>query len=128
MNFLLDTHLLLWAAANDDLMSRKADQMIKNPQNRLWFSVASLWEITIKRALDRPDFSADAGQMRAGLLANGYEELQIDGRHCLALATLPPIHGDPFDRMLIAQAATEGMTLVTSDKKVAQYPGPIELV
>lgn len=128
MNLLLDTHLLLWAAANDDLMSRKADQMIKNPQNRLWFSVASLWEITIKRALDRPDFRADAGQMRAGLLANGYEELQIDGRHCLALATLPPIHGDSFDRMLIAQAAIEGMTLVTADKKVAQYPGPIELV
>jgi PIN domain nuclease of toxin-antitoxin system len=66
--------------------------------------------------------------MRAGLLANGYEELPIDGRHCLALATLPPIHGDPFDRMLIAQAATEGMTLVTADRKIAQYPGPIEMV
>ncbi|SFN65934.1 PIN domain nuclease, a component of toxin-antitoxin system (PIN domain) [Roseovarius lutimaris] len=128
MNLLLDTHLLLWAAANDELMSRKADRMIKDAQNRLWFSVVSLWEITAKRALGRPDFRADAGQMRAGLLANGYEELPIDGRHCLALATLPAIHGDPFDRMLIAQAATEGMTLVTADKKVAQYPGSIEIV
>ncbi len=83
--------------------------MIKDAQNRLWFSVASLWEISIKRGLDRPDLGADAGQMHAGLLANGYKELAID-------------------RMLIAQAATEGMTLVTADRKVAQYPGPIELV
>src|SRR5690554_4754383 len=98
-----------------DLMSRKADRMDKDPANALWFSVASLWEIAIKRALDRPDFRTDPGTMRAGLLGNGYRELAIEGRHCLALTTLPPIHRDPFDRMLIAQAALEGMTLLTAD-------------
>jgi PIN domain nuclease of toxin-antitoxin system len=128
VNLLLDTHLLLWAAGRDALMSPKADAMIKDGQNMLWFSVASLWEIAIKRAMDRPDFRTDAGTMRGGLLANGYRELAIDGRHCLALAALPALHGDPFDRMLIAQAVSEGMTLLTADRKVARYPGPIELV
>lgn len=128
MNLLLDTHLLLWAAGRDRMMSARADGLIRDPQNTLWFSVASLWEIAIKRALNRPDFRTDAGTMRSGLLANGYRELPIDGRHVLALATLPPLHGDPFDRMLIAQAGAEGMVLLTADRRVADYPGPIELV
>ena len=125
MNLLLDTHLLLWAAARNVMMSSEADRLIKDPAHTLWFSVASLWEIAIKRALDRPDFRTEAGPMRAGLLANGYGEVPIEGRHVLTLATLPRLHGDPFDRLLIAQAASEGMTLVTADAKVASYPGPV---
>ncbi|MDF1727062.1 MAG: type II toxin-antitoxin system VapC family toxin [Sulfitobacter sp.] len=125
MNLLLDTHLLLWAAARDDLMTPKADALIKDLENTLWFSVASLWEVTIKRALDRPDFQVDASVLRAGLLSNDYRELPIEGRHCLPLANLPPLHSDPFDRMLLAQAMGEGMQLVTADRKLAAYEGPI---
>lgn len=124
MNLLLDTHLLLWAAARDDQMTPMADALIKDPANRLVFSVASLWEVAIKRSLNRPDFRTDPGVLRAGLLANGYEELAIEGRHTLALATLPPLHGDPFDRMLLAQAMAEGMVLLTADRQVAAYGGP----
>lgn len=124
MNLLLDTHLLLWAAARDEQMTPMADALIKDPANRLVFSVASLWEVAIKRALNRPDFRTDPGVLRAGLLANGYEELAIEGRHTLALAALPPLHGDPFDRMLLAQAMAEGMVLLTADRQVAAYGGP----
>lgn len=125
MNVLLDTHYLLWVARQDDMRSRKADRLIKDPANRLWFSVASLWEVAIKRALDRPDFRTDAGVLRAGLLASGYEELPVSGRHVLALSTLPHHHADPFDRILIAQAATEGMVLLTADAILAAYGDPV---
>lgn len=125
MNLLLDTHILLWSASNDRMMSEAADALIRDPGNRLWFSAASIWEVAIKRALDRPDFRTDPGVLRAGLLANGYEELAIEGRHILSLATLPSLHGDPFDRILIAQAMAEGMRLVTVDARVAAYGGPV---
>ena len=125
MNLLLDTHVLLWLAARDDLMSPKADALVKDMDNTLWFSVVSLWEVTIKRSLNRPDFQTDAGVLRAGLLSNEYRELPIEGRHCLGLASLPPLHGDPFDRMLLAQAIGEGMQLVTADRKLAAYQGTI---
>lgn len=128
MNLLLDTHLLLWSAGRTEKFSSAADNLINDPSNLLWFSAASLWEIAIKRALDRPDFRTEAGPMRAGLLSNGYTELAVDGRHVLALASLPSLHSDPFDRILIAQASSEGMLLVTADRKVAAYPGPIRLV
>ena len=125
MNLLLDTHLLLWAAARDDMMSAEADRLVKAPGNTLWFSAASLWEVAIKRALDRPDFRTEAAALRAGLLANGYRELAIDGRHVLAAAALPPVHRDPFDRILIAQARVEGLGLVTADRRLAEYGEPV---
>lgn len=128
MNYLLDTHLLIWSAGRDDLMTAKADRIIKDPANTLWFSVASIWEVAIKRAQNRPDFRTDPGTLRAGLLANGYLELPVEGRHCLAIPTLPPVHGDPFDRMLVAQAMTEGMQLLTADRRVAEYGGPVRMV
>lgn len=128
MNLLLDTHLLLWSAfAVERIAPRTADRLM-DPGNALWFSAASIWEVAIKRALDRPDFRVDPGVLRAGLLANGYQELPVEGRHCLGLANLPALHGDPFDRMLIVQAAAEGMVLLTADKLVAAYGGPAELV
>lgn len=125
MNLLVDTHLLLWAAFASARLPLAAKERLEAPSNALWFSVASLWEVTVKRALDRPDFRVDASVLRAGLLANGYQELAIEGRHCLPLATLPPHHADPFDRMLIAQAAAEGMMLLTADRKIAEYDAPI---
>ncbi|MTE01763.1 PIN domain-containing protein [Paracoccus sp. YIM 132242] len=128
MNLLLDTHLLLWSAFRPDRLSRDAATMIADPGNSLWFSAASIWEVAIKRALDRPDFRVDPGVLRAGLLANGYAELPIAGRHCLGLSGMPGIHADPFDRILIAQALAEGMMLLTSDARIKAYPGPIRAV
>ena len=128
MNLLIDTHVLLWAAFDSGRLSSKASARLDAPQNKLFFSAASLWEVSIKRALNRSDFQVDPSVLRAGLLSSGYEELGIDGRHCMMLTTLPPIHGDPFDRMLVAQAISEGLSLITADRKVATYPGPIEMI
>ena len=128
MNLLLDTHLLLWAAFQSSRLPPEATTMIADPQNRLWFSAASIWEVAIKRSLDRPDFRVDPGVLRAGLLANDYAELPIAGRHCLGLSGLPALHADPFDRILIAQALAEGMLLLTADARVKAYPGPIRAV
>lgn len=99
-----------------------------DPKNELIFSVASLWEIVIKCGLNRPDFSVDARVLRRGLLDNGYRELPILSEHAVAIEALPPIHKDPFDRLLIAQATVEGITLLTDDTTVARYPGPVQLV
>ena len=127
MKLLLDTHLLLWAAAGSDRMPARARELMSDPANVLIFSAASLWEIAIKRSLNRPDFQIDARLLRRGLLDNGYSELPIYSAHVLAIDTLAPIHKDPFDRLLIAQAMTEGITLLTNDATVAQYQGPVWL-
>jgi PIN domain nuclease of toxin-antitoxin system len=92
----------------------------------LIFSAASLWEITIKHTIGRSDFRADPALLRRGLLDNGYTELAITGRHAVALAGLPPLHKDPFDRILIAQASADGLLLLTLDPLIARYPGPIQ--
>lgn len=92
------------------------------------FSAASLWEIAIKHQLGRKDFRADPRVLRRGLLDNGYGELPIAGAHAVALDLLPPLHKDPFDRILIAQAITEGITLLTADPMLGRYPGPVRLV
>lgn len=102
--------------------------MIAEPRNTLWFSAASLWEITIKRTLGRPDFRVDPHLLRRALLDHGYGELPITGQHALATAHLPPIHEDPFDRLLVAQAEVEGALLLTTDATVARYPGPVRRV
>ena len=95
---------------------------------QLIFSAASLWEIAIKSSLGREDFRADARLLRRGLLDNGYDELAVGGDHAVAITNLPPIHKDPFDRMLVAQSAVEGILLLTADPVVAQYPGPVRKV
>ena len=128
MKLLLDTHLLLWAAGVPDRLSMEAAELIENTENALFFSVASLWEITIKSALGRNDFQVNPRLLHRGLLDNGYKELTIISEHTIAIDCLPPVHNDPFDRLLVAQAMVEGITLLTSDKIVAQYPGPIRKV
>ena len=128
MKLLLDTHLLLWAAGQPHRISAAGHRLIDNPQNELLFSAASLWEVVIKRGLGRDDFHADPRLLRRGLLDNGYSELPIISDHVVAVESLPPIHKDPFDRVLIAQATVEGVTLLTTDSLVAQYPGPIRSV
>jgi len=128
MKVLLDTHLLLWAAGTPSRLSRAAVKSINNPRNELLFSAASLWEVAIKRGLGRSDFQADPRLLRRGLLDNGYAELPILSDHVVAIESLPPIHKDPFDRLLVAQATVEGITLLTADSVVAEYPGPVRLV
>lgn len=128
MNLLLDTHLLLWSAFAAERIPVATARRLESPENTLWFSAASIWEVATKRGLDRPDFRVDPGVLRAGLLANGYRELPIEGRHCLGLLNLPALHADPFNRMLIVQALAEGMVLLTADRRVAAYGGPVELV
>ena len=125
MKLLLDTHLLLWAAGTPDKLSSDARKLISAPENELFFSAASLWEIAIKRGLGREDFRVDTRLLRRGLLDNGYSELPIGSEHAVEIDSLPSIHKDPFDRMLVAQALVEGITLLTADELVAQYPGPI---
>nr|WP_163503403.1 type II toxin-antitoxin system VapC family toxin [Halomonas socia] len=128
MNLLLDTHVLLWAAAEPEKLSADAEELITDSTNRLYFSAASLWEVVIKNSLQRPDFHADPHLLRRGLLDNGYSELSISAQHTLGVARLPLIHKDPFDRILVAQAEAEGFLLLTADALVAQYPGPIRRV
>lgn len=128
MKLLLDTRLLLWAAGEPDRLSAEARDLIGALEHELLFSAASLWEIAIKRGLGRDDFQVDARLLRRGLLDNGYGELPIDSAHVVAIDSLPLIHKDPFDRILVSQALVEGITLLTADSLVAQYPGPIRKV
>lgn len=128
MNLLLDTHILLWAAYEPTRLSDIARRMLTDPNNTLHFSVASLWEVAIKSALGRPDFAVDAAELRLGLVANDYNELAIESAHVLRLPTLPPLHADPFDRILLAQAMAEGHVLLTADAKVLAYGGPVRAV
>ncbi len=128
MNLLLDTHLLLWAAGQPERLSVETRDLLNDGGNHLFFSAASLWEIAIKSGLGRSDFSADANLLRRGLLANGYQELPINGEHAIEVRLLPDLHRDPFDRMLIAQAMVEGLILLTADEAVSRYPGPIRRI
>lgn len=128
MKVLLDTHLLLWAAGQPNRLSTAARKLVDNPRNELLFSAASIWEVAIKRGLGRSDFQADPRLLRRGLLDNGYSELPILSEHVVALDGLPPIHKDPFDRLLVVQATVEGVTLLTADSVVAKYPGPVRMV
>lgn len=128
MKLLLDTHLLLWAAKGLEFLPQNAQKLMDTPENELIFSVASLWEIVIKSGLGRGDFRVDPRILRRGLLDNGYSELSILSRHVVAIETLPPIHKDPFDRLLIAQATVEAITLLTADACMTKYPGPVQQV
>jgi PIN domain nuclease of toxin-antitoxin system len=128
VKFLLDTQLLLWGADQPDRLSKTAMELMEAVGNELFFSPASLWEIVIKSQLRRPDFEADAWVLRSGLLENGYLELPIASEHALAVGSLPSIHRDPFDRILVAQAMVEGITLLTADSRLVQYPGPVQRV
>ncbi len=121
MNLLLDTHLLLWAAGQPEKLSAEASALLLEPDHQLVFSSASLWEITIKRGLGRPDFSVDPRRLWRRLLENGYRELPVTGEHAIAVEALPTLHKDPFDRILLAQARVEGLLLVTTDRVVAEY-------
>lgn len=125
MRLLLDTHLLLWAQIAPSRLSARGRALIEEPANDLSFSTVSIAEVAIKFALRRPEFEVDPRVLRRALLDNGYEELPLLGAHACALADLPQLHRDPFDRMLVAQAMMEGVTLLTGDAAVARYGGMV---
>jgi PIN domain nuclease of toxin-antitoxin system len=128
VKYLLDTHLLIWLSKGQTYLPREVFALLSDGANTFFFSVVGLWEITIKNGRNQPDFRMDARVLRHGLLEAGYEELPILSQHVFAVDALPPIHKDPFDRLLIAQAMTEGVVLLTADATVAQYPGPVRLM
>ena len=128
MKLLLDTQVLLWAAGQPERLSAAARRLLNNPRNELLFSAASLWEIAIKKTLGREDFRVEPRLLRRGLLDNGYTELPVTSQHAVSIDSLPPLHKDPFDRVLLAQAFSEGITLLTADAQLARYPGPVRKV
>lgn len=128
MKLLLDTHLLLWAVNQPDRLSDEAKRLFGDVANELFFSAASLWEIAIKASLGRDEFRVDPQVLRRTLLEDGFLELVITGEHAVAVVALPPLHKDPFDRILVAQATVEGMTLLTADAQLAEYPGAVRKV
>ena len=128
MKLLLDTQLLLWVAGEPARLSKAARRLIDDPDNELLFSAASLWEITIKSTLGREDFRVEPRVLRRALLDNGYLELAVSSQHAVSVDSLPPLHKDPFDRLLLAQALVEGITLLTTDSQLAKYRGPVRKV
>ena len=128
MRLLLDTHLLLWAAVIPERLPADARALLEDAEHELHFSAASLWEVAVKFGLARDDFTVDPRLLRRALLENGYTEMAVTGAHAVAVDLLPPIHRDPFDRLLVAQAQIEAITLLTADEIVGRYPGPIQLI
>jgi PIN domain nuclease of toxin-antitoxin system len=128
MRFLVDTQLLIWAAYEEQKLSKEAYRLLNAENNEPCFSTVSLWEVALKRTRNYSDFQWDVGPLREGLLANGYAEIDLSGAHILAFGSTVPLHKDPFDRMLVAQAVCEGIVLLTADNELARHDGPIRLV
>ena len=118
MNFLLDSHVLLWWLEDNPRIGPPVRGPISDPGNRVYVSAASVWEIGIKQALGKLSVP---GSILELLQDEGFEELPMTARHAEAAANLPPIHRDPFDRMLVAQTRLEGLTLVTHDIAIQAY-------
>jgi len=125
MKYLLDTHILIWAA-NSSLP--KAARNYFSEENELFFSPVSIWEIVIKRSLNRDDFQIDPDAFYSGLRQAGYKELAVSSRHALGIQALSQLHKDPFDRMLLSQAISERMDLITADERLVTYPARVILV
>jgi PIN domain nuclease of toxin-antitoxin system len=121
MNILLDTHIALWAITDSPRLSERAKKDINHPKNTIWVSVVSLWEIAIKHSLGKGDMPIDAKQALNYFRQSGYQVLSIEAEHALLLAELPNHHQDPFDRLLVAQALSEPMRLMTHDANIIKY-------
>jgi PIN domain nuclease of toxin-antitoxin system len=128
VRFLFDTHLVLWAAFEPHRLPRAARTCLDDEATIPILSVVVTWEVAIKAAKPKTNLPGGPGLLRRAMLDRGWEELPIGADHALAAGALPPVHGDPFDRMLIAQATVEGAVLLTADEAVARYPGPVRLV
>ncbi len=125
MNLLLDTNMLIWALVRPEFLPGKAKRLIDDAETTPYFSPVSIWEVTIKYGRERQDFDVDPRVLRGQLVCDGYLELPITGLHALAVGDLPSIHKDPFDRLLLAQAKADGLTLLTADETMSKYPVPL---
>lgn len=125
---MLDTHVLLWAVGDPTRLPPQTLELLGDPATELVFSAASIWEIVIKNSLGRSDFRIEPQKLRSGLIDHGYRELAIGSEHAIAVGGLPSIHRDPFDRILLAQAVVEDVTLFTVDPVLARYPAPVRLI
>ena len=125
---LLDTHLLLWAAFEPDRLSPTASLILRSREAPLVFSLATVWEVAIKTSLGRADFSVDSGLFHRALLAEGFVELPITAPQLVRVGSLPWVHRDPFDRLLVAQALEEGLTLLTADATLKRYGSFVTVV
>ena len=121
MNFLLDTHILIWAAISPHKFSFELASLLSDPSNHLYFSSASIWEISIKESLGKRDFKVSSKKLHGGLLENGYKEIKVSALHAMEVIKLPFIHRDPFDRILVATAIWENMPLLTNDSTLSPY-------
>ncbi|WP_337189185.1 type II toxin-antitoxin system VapC family toxin [Phenylobacterium sp.] len=128
MRLLLDTHVLVWAFVSPRRLSRVTRALIEDPANIPAFSAVSIWEIAIKRGLNRADFDVDPSILHRELLDSGYEEFAVTSAHAMVVQRLPLLHRDPFDRLMLAQAIAEGMTLLTADRLVLQYGQPARAI
>ena len=125
MNLLLDTHVALWAITDSPRLAARARDLILSPRSSVWISAATIWEITIKHELGRGDMPVSGHDALRYFRESGYRLLAIESEHAAAIEDLPAHHQDPFDRMLIAQALTEPMRLITHDATVARYSDTI---
>ena len=125
MNLLLDTHVALWAITDSPRLTPRARELITSPRSSIWISAATIWEITIKHGLHRGDMPVSGQDALRYFRESGYRLLAIEPEHAAAIAELAPHHQDPFDRMLVAQALTEPMRLLTHDAVVARYSDSI---
>jgi len=119
MRLLIDTHLLLWWLAGGVRLPRRARGFLADTSNQVFFSAASIWEVSIKAALGK--IEADPNEMLVALRSDGFEELPVTGRHASAVMRLPDHHRDPFDRMLVAQSLVESLVLLTDDRVLSKY-------
>jgi PIN domain nuclease of toxin-antitoxin system len=125
MIYLVDTHILVWLSMKPSRLDARTRDILEDTGNEIYFSAISIFEIAIKQQLGKVDFNIDASAVRRSMINEGFVELVVDGLHAAFVATMPPIHKDPFDRLLVAQANIEGITLITADEQIARYAGPI---
>lgn len=125
MIYLVDTHVLIWLAVDSPRLGDTARDLLADPDNHIFFSAISIFEIATKERLSKRGFDVEASAIRRMMIENDFAELAVTGLHAAHVATLPLVHRDPFDRLLVAQAMIEGFTLMTADEMIVQYPGPI---
>lgn len=126
MRYLLDTHTLLWLDAQPDNLSTQAAHIMAAPTNQLFVSLASIWEIQIKSQLGKLDLRVSLEEIiQQQQRVNDVTVFPLNVQHVLRLDALPYLHRDPFDRILIAQALVEDLTIITADSRIAQYPVPV---
>ena len=126
--FLVDTQLLVWNANRSRKLPVRVERLFRDARHEFFASVASLWEVAIKATLGKKGFDAGAASLRESLAESGFRELQVSGTHAEAVERLPLLHGDPFDRLIVAQALVEPMVLITTDARLGAYPGTIEVI